>query len=276
MRFVKRHMRRSYASCGLVLALALGAAPNAHADWLKPGKKDQIKLGQRAADDVRKHEKVLPDKDQRVVLLRRVAGRLMAALPPDQLKDWQFSFDIVDSKEVNAFALPGGPVFFYTGLVDKLKTEDELAGVLAHEMTHVTREHWASAYADNTKRQLGIGIVLTIIGANKTAFDIASVSDDLLFGLPYSRRHETEADEKGFDTMVKAGYNPEGMARVFEMLQGTGGSKSPEWASTHPDDKRRVQRIRDKAAKSGQKYPDLRPLPWIKTEGRTQSAGGKS
>lgn len=249
----------------MIAAVSVGLSGYAVAsDPFKPGRKDQVKLGQRAADSLRQSEKVLPDSDTRVRLLRKVGGRLMATLSKDENKDFQFSFDVIDSKELNAFALPGGPVFFYTGLLSKFKTEDELAGVLAHEMTHVRKEHWANAYAANQKRKLGLSALLLILRANDTIFDLAGISDDLLFTLPYSRRHETESDDLGLDSMVAAGYNPEGMAHVFEILREASKDKPPEFISTHPDDKNRINRIRERAKKMNKSFPPERPLPWVK------------
>jgi predicted Zn-dependent protease len=245
-----------------ILVLALGTALPAQADWLKPSKADQVKLGQRAAEDIRKKEKVLPATDWRVETLRRIASKLLRVLPASAKKEpWQYSFDVIDSKEINAFALPGGPVFFYTGLLDLLKTEDQVAGILAHELTHVRKEHWASAYADYQRRQLGLTAILIFLQPNDTLTNVLSIGNDLILGLPYSRRHETEADEMGVDLMAEAGYNPEGLADSFRTLQEKSkGQKAPEFLSTHPDDKNRIQKIQDRAAKMHRTFPPQTPL----------------
>lgn len=245
-----------------LLALSWGAAGTAQADWLKPSKAEQVKLGQRAAEDIRKEEKVLPASDWRVETLRRIANDLLKSLPESAKKEpWQYSFDVIESKDVNAFALPGGPVFFYTGLFDLLKTEDQVAGILAHELTHVRKEHWASAYADYQRRQLGLAAILIFLQPNDTLTNVLSIGNDLILGLPYSRRNETEADEQGVDLMVKAGFNPEGLADAFHILQEQSkGQKPPEFLSTHPDDKNRIQRIQDRAAKMHRTFPPQRPL----------------
>jgi beta-barrel assembly-enhancing protease len=249
--------KRTIASIGLALAIA-STAP---ADMFKPSKGDQVKLGLRAANDIRRKERVLSDRDPRVQLVRDVAYRLLAASPDTAKEPWQFSFDVIDNKAVNAFALPGGPIFFYTGLLDKFKTEDQLAAVLAHEITHVRKEHWARAYADQQKRSLGLSVLLMIFNANKTVANIASISNDLLLTLPYMRRDETQADEVGFDMMVRAGYNPHGMADVFEILRASSrGGKPPEFLSTHPDDRHRIQRIENKIERSGRTFSAQRPI----------------
>jgi predicted Zn-dependent protease len=229
----------------------------------KPSVKQQIELGQQAAAEIRKEEPVLRDTDPRVRIVRRIGNELVAKIPQSERdkKPFQYTFDVIDKAEINAFALPGGPIFLYRGLLENLKTEDQIAGVLAHELGHVRFEHWASAYADNQKRRLGLSLLLVFLNANATAFDIASITDELLFGLPYSRRHETDSDKTGFDLMVSAGYNPQGMADVFKVLKSKGGSsRTPEWISTHPDIDRRINAIEDRIESSGRTYPAQKPL----------------
>lgn len=250
----------------LALALSLMAAPMANADAFKPSKTDQVKLGKRAADELRKEEKgkVLPASDERVKVLRRVASRLLAVVD-DKDDPWEYSFDVIESKEINAFALPGGPTFFFTGLLDRLSTEDQLAGVLAHELTHVRREHWAYAYADNQKRALGLNLLLILTRANSTVGNLASISNEIIFDLKFSRKHESEADEQGMDMMVKAGYNPNGIKQVFELLSKTsGGGRPPEWLSDHPDDKNRIKNMQARIDKMNRTFPPQKPLPWAK------------
>jgi predicted Zn-dependent protease len=242
-------------------------ATHATADPFKPSMQDQVKLGQQAAQELRtkKDVKVLPASDARVKAFRRVAANLMAHIPAKELKErpFQYSFDIIDSKEVNAFALPGGPVFFYTGLLDKLSTEDQVAGVLGHELTHIRNEHWAKQYADETKRGLGLSILLYALKANRTIGQITNVLNTVAFGLRYSRDHESEADQVGFELMVSSGYNPQGIVDVMRVLakQGSGG---PEWLNSHPDSNRRADTMqaRIKAMPNAQ-FPAQRP--WLAT-----------
>jgi beta-barrel assembly-enhancing protease len=133
--------------------------------------------------------------------------------------------------------------------------------VLGHEMTHVRKEHWAYAYANNLKRKLGLEVVLTLLRANDTAFNMADISDDLIFTLPYSRKHESEADALGCDAMVAAGYNPQGMIDVFKVLrEGGGGGKMPEFMSDHPDELARIKKIQERVAKMNCTFPPQRPI----------------
>jgi len=245
----------------LTAAVAILAIPSAHADAFKPSKAEQVKLGKEAAKDVRQKMKVLPSSDERVRVLRRVASKILATVD-DSKEPWEYSFDVIDAKDVNAFALPGGPTFFFTGLLNRMKTEDELAAVLAHELTHVRREHWAYQYADSQKRSLGLSLILIFARANRTAADITSLANSL-FDLKFSRQHESQADDQGMDMMVSAGYNPQGMVDVFTMLRDTAkGGRPPEFLSSHPDDKNRISHIKERADGLKRTFPAMRPLPW--------------
>jgi predicted Zn-dependent protease len=251
----------------LVLSLSVGLSASAQADF-KPSPRQQVELGKRAATDLRKQERILPKTDIRVTTLKRVARRLLDTFS-DGDKPWEYSFDVVESKEVNAFALPGGPVFFYTGLLEKMKSEDELAAVLAHELTHVRKEHWAYAYRDSMNRSLVLNIILMVGKANDNTANLAGIANELIFDLPFSRKHELEADNLGFDMMTAAGYNPNGMVKVFQTLKAEAKGGGPEWASTHPDDGRRIKNIEARVAKGG-KYPALIPMELPKADPKTK------
>jgi predicted Zn-dependent protease len=244
----------------LAVSMALlGSAPRLCAQFGKPNQNEQLNLGKRAAKQIRGSEKLLPSTDPRVVTVRKVASNLLRTFD-DRDRPWEFSFDVIEGKEVNAFALPGGPMFVYTGLLDKIKTEDELAGVLGHELTHVRREHWAYQYRDQQQRNLGLTALLTILRANSDIQNLAGLSSEVLMDLPYSRGHETEADDGGYEMMVKAGYNPQGLADMFNALKESGGSKPPEFLSSHPAESSRTARIAKKIAESKQTFPPQRPL----------------
>jgi predicted Zn-dependent protease len=257
---------RRFATHLIAAGILLAFPGSTNADSLKPSKKDQLSLGKRVATDIRKKERIVSDSDPKVVKLREIAKKLIEATPLTKDEPWEFSFDIVTDKSLNAFALPGGPIFFHSALYDKFLTEDQIAGVLAHEMIHIRKEHWASSYADQVKRSLGITIVLVLLRANRTATDIASISNDLLLTLPFSRRHESESDMIGLEAMIKAGYNPQGMADAFKILaEGRKGSKPPEFLSTHPDIDKRIKRIEENIAKQTISFRPQVPLAWAQS-----------
>ncbi len=259
-------------SLSLAAVLTLGVAAQVQADAFKPSKADQVKLGREASKQVRQKHKMLGSGDERVKVLRRAASKLLATVN-DSKEPWEYSFDVIDSKEVNAFALPGGPMFFFTGLLNRMKTEDELAAVLAHELTHIRREHWAYQYADSQKRNLGLSLILILARANRSVFDLASVGNSL-FDLKFSRTHETQADVQGMDMLIAAGYNPDGMVDVFSMLRDASkGGKPPEILSSHPSDNSRIKAIQDRIKAMNKTFPPQKSLPWGSATYRTSRAG---
>jgi predicted Zn-dependent protease len=155
-----------------------------------------------------------------------IARPMIAALGKS---DFEFSFEVVKSPEVNAFALPGGFVTVNSGLLESAETGDEVAAVLSHEIHHVTRRHGTRRML----RELGSNIVLSAIFGGTNIAVPASVMHDFVSNA-YSRDEESEADKLGLDLMVKAGIDPRGMSRFFERLAKSSVSP-PAILSTHPD-----------------------------------------
>ncbi len=248
----------------------VGLVAGASAQMFKPSKAEQIKAGADYAAEIRKKEKILPDNDPRVVLLRQLGQQILDTRTPNEKKNepWKFTFDVIDSKEVNAFAVPGGPIFFFTGLIDKFQTIDEMAGVLGHEIIHIRREHWASAVNSAQEKEAGLLILGSIFGVSQKQMTVLQAIKQVGVDVANGRGQERESDEYGFRHVVLAGYNPEGMAKVFEMFRAMKGSGSaPEFLSTHPDDSNRINKIRSLAADTlkrnpGRAYPALKPLPF--------------
>lgn len=250
-------MRRGFLAFACVAATLVAA--HSPAQFGQPSDADQIQLGQRAAAEIRKKERILPSYDNRTQLVRRVGERLLDTIA-DEKMPWKFTFEVADSKTMNAFALPGGPVFIYTGLLDKLETEDQLAGIMGHELTHVFREHWARQYAESQKRSLILGVILGVTKAN-TAWRSAAGVVNVLEKTKFSRGSETQADDIGFEMMVRAGYNPMGLADVFRLFERSRkkGANIP-FLSTHPVDSERIKRIENRVVAMNRDFPDQRPL----------------
>lgn len=247
---------------GLVVALALSPCfAGSATDPFRVGVNEQIHVGQQVAAQIRRQFHTLPSTDPRVKVLRRIATRMLSTFPGSET--WQYSFDVIDDKDVNAFALPGGPTFFFTGLLDRLKTEDEIAGILGHELTHVRQQHWAKMYSEAQKRELFMTAALIILRVNYTGAELVDLANGLL-DLKYSRTDEAAADEGGFQNAAAAGYNPQGLADAFAMLDKLPGHE-PEFLSDHPSDTKRIKHIEDDIRQSGKTFPPQRPLPWAKT-----------
>jgi predicted Zn-dependent protease len=250
----------------LIVVLTVAASASAarirsdFGQFAKPGMIHQIELGEGVARQIRQREKILADTDPRVEALRRVAQRILAQFDAKKTP-WEFSFDVIDSKEINAFALPGGPTFFFAGLMNKLKTEDELAAVLGHELTHVMGEHWARSYRDTENRDLLLAVGVLVLRANENIANLVGVTSTLGFELPYSRRHESEADAGGYELMVRAGYNPQGMADLFHLLDKTDSDgHPPEWLSDHPTDTDRARKVETKIKAETRTFPPQTPI----------------
>ena len=165
---------------------------------------------------------------------------------------FRYSFDVVNLREINAFALPGGPMFLHRGMLQAARTDDEVAGVMAHELSHVVLRHGTLQAAKAQKFQIGAiaGQILgSIVGGQKGA--IISQGSQIGLGtyfLKYSREYEREADLLGAQIMARAGYNPREMANMFRTIEQQGGSGGPEFLSDHPNPGNRHDAIIREAA----------------------------
>lgn len=180
--------------------------------------------------------------------LARIGAPLVKAAGRDDL-NW--SFTVLDSPEFNAFVLPNGRVGFFRGLFDFARTDDEVGSVLGHEIGHVVARHPAERVSHELAVQTGVSIAqLLFSGENgEYAQEIgAALGLGATFGvlLPYSRRHELEADRVGVDLMRKAGMDPAAAVRFWERMaaRADGSPKPPEVISTHPADDRRLAELK--------------------------------
>ena len=235
------------------LALVLLAAPAwpvspATPQLPDPGKarlsrEDQTKLGLQAMAEVYKQMPVLPDSSPITQYVQRLGRKLQKQIPPEL--SWPYQFHVVQQKEVNAFALPGGPIFINIGTINTAATEGQLAGVMAHEMSHVYMQHSAKQ-ATSTKRTVAeiLGAAGGMLGGGALG-SLARMGIQVGAGtllLKYSREDEAQADQVGAIIMYKAGYNPMELAHFFEALAKEGGG-GPQFLSDHPNPGNRSEAI---------------------------------
>ena len=170
--------------------------------------------------------------------------------------NWQFDFHLLaDSQTINAFALPGGQVFITAALYKKLQTEGQLAGVLGHEIGHVIARHGAQRIAKGQLTDGLIGAVVVGSGSQNTAQVAAMIGE--LVNMKYGREDELESDDLGVRFMTQAGYDPNAMIGVMEILADSSeGQAPPEFFSTHPNPENRIQKIKDAIQKY---YPNGLP-----------------
>ena len=159
--------------------------------------------------------------------------------------DWQLA--VLKSDTVNAYVAPGGKVVFYTGIVNKLNlTNDEIAAVMGHEMTHALEEHAKSKIGAQALTNLAIGIGTSYAGANIGDAGNAAINlgSQIGIGLPYSRKLESRADYGGLMLMAKAGYNPNAAITLWEKMNRLDGSGGSSFLSTHPSNTQRITDMR--------------------------------
>jgi hypothetical protein len=208
---------------------------------------DDVKLGQEAAAQARKELPML--NDNRVDdWVEEIGERLVDAIPAEFQQDgFRYTFDVVNQKEINAFALPGGPMFLNRGMIEAARTEGEVAGVMAHEISHVALRHGTAQATKGQKFQIGAiaGQVLGAIVGGTAGSIIAQGSQFGLsaYFLKYGREYETQADILGAQILARAGYDPREMANMFKTIEAEGGRSGPEWLSSHPNPGNRYEAI---------------------------------
>jgi len=211
-----------------------------------------VQLGREAAAEVRKQYPVITNSALSGYL-DRLGKRLVAAAPPDLNNPvFEYSFTPVNLKEINAFALPGGPMFVNRGMFEAASGEGEVVGVMAHELSHVLLRHGTANATKAQGFQLG-QLAGAIAGAVVGGGWGQVISEGSQFGLgaallKYSREYEKQADLLGAQIMARAGYDPRDLGRMFETIQKEAGSGAPQWLSSHPDPGNRSAYIAKEAA----------------------------
>ena len=219
-----------------------------HSNKYKPA--DDVKVGRQAAAEVEQQLPILRDPDA-TSYISRVGQRLVGSIPSEfQHPEFQYYFKIVNARDINAFALPGGPMYVNRGMIEAAHNEGEMAGVMAHELSHVALRHGT---AQATKAQkygllagiLGIGGQI-LGGPAGAAAQIAGQGVGVYF-LKFSREYETEADILGARIMANAGYDPHDLANMFKTIEQQSGGSGGGFLSDHPSPSDRYARINQEA-----------------------------
>lgn len=253
---IPRRILWSVVGCLLLTSQLIAQEPQLPNPGNPPiSREQQIQLGFKAASEVYQQMPVLPDSSPETQYVRQIGQRLASVIPQEY--SWPFEFHTIAEKDINAFALPGGPMFVNIGAITAAGSEAELAGVMAHEMAHVYMQHSAKMIKQNTGPSIvaGLGQILgSMIGGIGGA--AASVGGQLAGGawsMKFSRTDESQADAVGAMIMYRAGYDPRALARFFERLQQEGGSRGPQFLSDHPNPGNRQEAILNEADKWPQK-----------------------
>lgn len=178
--------------------------------------------------------------------LQAIAQRLIphAATWNDRARSWKWEVNLIGSKQINAFCMPGGKIAFYTGILDQLKlSEDEAAMVMGHEMAHALREHARERIGKTQATGVGLSVLSQVLGLGDLGNAAARIGTQLL-SLKYSRDDETEADLVGLELAARAGYAPAASVSLWrKMAQAAGASSSASFLSTHPSGPDRIRQL---------------------------------
>lgn len=170
-----------------------------------------------------------------------------------EARNWEVT--VFNDPQVNAFALPGGKIGIYTGLLKVAVTQDQLAAIIGHEVSHVIAGHSVERVSQQMLGEVGNTVVSAATGVDAQTLGIAT---GVFFLLPFSRTHETEADLLGLDLMSMAGFNPEGAIALWQNMARAAGGKPPEILSTHPNDQTRIRELNNRLPKARKLFEDSR------------------
>jgi predicted Zn-dependent protease len=203
-------------------------------------------LGLSESEAILKNANVSSDK----VLTEKIGkiGKNIVAVSEDAQK-YEWSFYLLEDDTVNAFALPGGKVFFYTGILKFMDNDDQIATVMGHEIAHVLAHHGAERMSQQMLSNAGaqiLSLALKIPAEYQNLYSTAyGAASNVGMILPFSRKHESEADTIGIYLMYKAGYNPNESVKFWQKMAAASSGSSPEFLSTHPSDIKRINDIKE-------------------------------
>ncbi len=212
--------------------------------------------------ELRREGKIVAESSRSARRVDEITGRLVAqaiAKRPET-SDWEWTIEVVDDPEVvNAWCMAGGRMAVYTGLLEKLDpTDDELAQVLAHEISHALANHTAERMSVAIATDVGVRLAGVLSDDSRAAMSNAALAAALAVQLPNSRGAESEADEIGIELAGKAGYNPNAAVSLWQKMGSVSGSGPPQFLSTHPSPTNRQQRLAELAPQMMAYYEQAR------------------
>jgi Zn-dependent protease with chaperone function len=221
---------------------------------LLPASTVENSAGQQYAQLMRAaSQKGLLNRDpQQVDRLRRIARELIphATRFNRNAEKWRWEVNLISSKSVNAFCMPGGKIAFFTGILDSLQlTDDEVATIMGHEIGHALLEHGRARMSQQVLKNVGISVAAAVFNLGQISTEVLAQAANLAVSLPYARLHETDADLVGMELAARAGHDPRAAASVWRKMSklaqagGKGGGQPPQFLSTHPSHESRIRDI---------------------------------
>lgn len=185
------------------------------------------------------------NKDAKMVArVQNIADKLIAqtGVFRDDISGWNWQVNVISDQTVNAWCMPGGKIVVYTGIIESLNlTDGELAAVMGHEISHALKEHSREQASSSALTDTGVALAAELLGVSDTTATIMSYASYYTLTLPFSRKHETEADHMGTELMARAGYDPYEAVNIWKKMSAMGGSNLPEILSTHPSNDSRIK-----------------------------------
>ncbi|GAB1579759.1 M48 family metallopeptidase [Bordetella petrii] len=225
---------------------AIGIERTQYMSSMVPEQELEQEAGQQYADIIQKAraQGALDRDPKQVARVKAISQRLIAqagTFRPDAA-NWQWEVHVLSLNEVNAWCMPGGKIAVYTGLLNQIKpTDAELAAVLGHEIAHALREHARERVSQQMVTNLGLSVLSIATGVSA---DLGSKLTDVMFTLPNSRTHETEADLMGVELAARAGYDPRAAVTLWQKMGAAdSGNAPPEFLSTHPSAASRISEL---------------------------------
>ena len=279
MRTVKQHSRSAFIVVMSVTLLSLGGCQTnpytGRSQLLMTSVSDEMQMGAQAYDQVKSDPKMRPSQDPREIEpVKRIAARIVEAAKRSKYAEManQFQWEVTvikDDKTANAFALPGGKMAVYTGIFPMAKTEAGLAAVMGHEVVHALARHGAERMSQSQLTNTTMQVVGAAAGAaggggmlGQAAMAALGVGAQVGVLLPFSRKHESEADYIGILLAADAGYDPRESVALWERMgQASGGGGSSEFMSTHPSHETRIDQLKKWMPEAMAIYQTRQPVP---------------
>ncbi|MFZ9544165.1 MAG: M48 family metallopeptidase [Hylemonella sp.] len=252
-------MKRFMGGAGLLLAVAFAPAPacaregvgvggNSAFSQLVPAAQVESSAGQQYQQLLRQAQEkgALAGADHpQLQRLRRIAKRLIP-LSHDwnsRAREWRWEVNLIGSKQVNAFCMPGGKIIFYTGILERLQlSDDEVAMVMGHEIAHALREHARERMGKSAATNIGAGLLSQVLGFGSLGQTLTNYGAELLT-LKFSRENETDADLVGLELAARAGFDPRASITLWQKMSAANSGAPPQWLSTHPSGTSRIEEL---------------------------------
>jgi predicted Zn-dependent protease len=194
--------------------------------------------------DEARRKGVLNRNAAQVARVRAVAQRIIPQTPTFQPEagKWQWEVNVIDSNEINAWAMPGGKIAFYSGIIERLQLSDEeIAAIMGHEIAHALREHGRERASRAVNQGIALGVIGAAAGVPQGGLDLAQLALEVTLNLPNSREQEVEADRIGVELAARAGYDPRAAVTLWQKMEQVAKGGPPAWLSTHPSSEARIR-----------------------------------